>query len=305
MRHLKYSLMLLGLWPLNALAEAPVVITDIPVVQSLVAEVMGDLGAPEALVTGGADAHAYQLRPSQAQAVAMADLVFWVGPEMTPWFDRVLQANPDGKAVGLLAAKGTILRHYADHPDDDDHSDDDHSDDHDHEGADPHAWLDPKNAALWLGVIAQALASVDPEHAQIYAQNAKDAQSRVVALGAELDQKLSDAGTRAIVVGHDAYGYFAQRFGLRIAASIEAGDASEPGAARLAEIIAILAAEDIRCVFPEAGQDPKRAGVLVEGSKARLGEALDPEGRALEPGPGLYAGLMRNLADAIAACQAL
>jgi zinc transport system substrate-binding protein len=304
--------MLLGLWPLGALAEAPVVVTDIPVVQSLVAEVMGDLGAPDALVTGGADAHAYQLRPSQAQAVAMADLVFWVGPEMTPWFDRVLQANPDAKAVGLLAAKGTILRHYDDHPDDDDHSDgesddqgDGHGDGHGHEGADPHAWLDPKNAALWLGVIAQALASADPEHAQIYAQNAKDAQSRVAALGAELDRQLSDAGTRAIVVGHDAYGYFAQRFGLRIAASIEAGDASEPGAARLAEIIGILAAEDIRCVFPEAGQDPKRAGVLVEGSKARLGAALDPEGRALDPGPGLYASLMRNLADAIAACQAL
>ena len=59
----------------------------------------------------------------------------------------------------------------------------------------------------------------------------------------------------------------------------------------------------MRCLFPEAGQDPRRSEMLIEGSTARLGAALDPEGRALEPGPDLYANLLRGLAASIADCQ--
>ena len=55
-----------------ALAEVPQVVTDIPPVHSLVAQVMGDLGQPELLLAKGADEHDFQLRPSQAGAVAGA-----------------------------------------------------------------------------------------------------------------------------------------------------------------------------------------------------------------------------------------
>jgi zinc transport system substrate-binding protein len=272
----------------------PHVVTDIPVVQSLVAQVMGALGTPAVLVNAGADAHAYQLRPSEARALAGADLVVWIGPEMTPWLDRVLTTAPAARTITLLHTEGTLLRQFADPSE---------ADDHDHGGTDPHAWLDPANAAVWLDVIAKELAVADPEHAEIYSANAKAAQQDVTDLGAELDRILAPAASHPIVVGHQAYGYFAQRFGLHIAASIETGDAAEPGAARLSKIATLLQTEDVICLFPEIGQDPKRANLLIEGSMAKLGPALDPEGRALEPGPGLYAALMHNLAEAVAACQ--
>ncbi|MDD8023196.1 MAG: zinc ABC transporter substrate-binding protein, partial [Paracoccaceae bacterium] len=50
-----------------AMAAVPQVVTDIPAVQSLVAQVMGDLGTPAVLLDKGANAHSYQLRPSQAR----------------------------------------------------------------------------------------------------------------------------------------------------------------------------------------------------------------------------------------------
>ena len=103
-----------------AAAEVPRVITDIPPVQALVAQVMADLGAPVLLLDKGADAHSFQLRPSQAAALAEADLVVWIGPEMTPWLDRAVGGlAPD---VGQLRLEGgqqpvvVLVGHHADQP---------------------------------------------------------------------------------------------------------------------------------------------------------------------------------------------
>lgn len=283
-----------------ARAEVPVVVTDIPVVQSLVAQVMGDLGTPELLVSAGAEPHSYQLRPSQARALRAADLIFWVGPEMTPWLERALQSAPAGSAVALLSAPGTAAQPYAHMAELSEVVEEDHDD----SGTDPHAWLDPANGRVWLAVIRDQLAAADPDHAATYRQNAETADKAIAALGAELQATLAAAAGKPLVMGHNAYGYFARRFSLTIAATIEAGDAAEPGAAHLSGVTALLDAQKAACLFPEAGQDPKRAALLVDGTATRLGTALDPEGISLPPGPALYSDLMRGLARAIADCLA-
>lgn len=285
-------------------AEVPVVVTDIPVVQSLVAQVMGDLGTPELLVNAGAEPHSYQMRPSQVRALRSADLIFWVGPEMTPWLDRALQTAPEGSSTLLLSAPGTMVQPYPEYAGvgsaDQDH--DDH--DHDHDSTDPHAWLDPVNGRAWLAEIRDRLAATDPDNAATYSQNAETADSAISALEDELQTTLAAAAGKPLVMGHNAYGYFASRFGLTIAATIEAGDAAEPGAAHLSAVTALLSAQKAICLFPETGQDPKRAALLVEGTNTRLGGALDPEGISLPTGPALYGELMRKLAQTVADCVA-
>lgn len=127
-----------------ALAEVPRVMTDIPAVQSLVAQVMGDLGAPAILLEQGGNAHNYQMKPSQARALQDADLVFWVGPGMTPWLARAIEGVAlNGTSVELIEAPGTLQRDFggavhsgAAH---DDHAEGEHDhaaeDDHDHDHA--------------------------------------------------------------------------------------------------------------------------------------------------------------------------
>ncbi len=287
-----------------ARAEVPAVVTDIPVIQSLAAQVMGNLGTPDVLVNAGAEPHSYQLRPSQARTIRSADLIFWVGPEMTPWLDRALQTAADGSAVALLSEHGTTAQPYRQYEEvsvaDQDHEDNDHE-----QGSiDPHAWLDPANARAWLAVIGDRLAATDPDNAAIYRQNAETAHKAIAALEGELQATLAPAAGKPLVMGHNAYGYFATRFGLTIAATVEAGDAAEPGAAHLSAVTGLLAAHKAVCLFPEAGHDPKRANLLVEGTATRLGGMLDPEGVTLEPGPALYGALMRALAQTIADCVA-
>lgn len=287
-----------------AQAEVPMVVTDIPVVHSLVAQVMGDLGQPELLIAAGAEPHSYQLRPSQARALRSADITFWVGPEMTPWLERALQSAPEGPGTLLLSSPGTVTQPYPEYAEvgttDQDHDDHDHAE----ESTDPHAWLDPANGRAWLAVIRDRLAAADPDHAATYRQNAETAEMAIAALEDELQTTLAAAAGKPLVMGHNAYGYFARRYGLTIAATIEAGDAAEPGAAHLSAVTALLTAQKAVCLFPEAGHDPKRAALLVEGTSTRLGAALDPEGVALQPGPALYGDLLRGLALSIADCLA-
>ncbi len=124
-----------------AVAEVPKVITDIQAVHSLAAQVMGELGAPELLLDQGGDPHAFQLRPSQARSLAEADLVFWIGPELTPWLDRALEGMaPQGEAVALLplaAVTHAYGEDEADHGDEHVEGEEDHTEEH--AGHDDHA----------------------------------------------------------------------------------------------------------------------------------------------------------------------
>ena len=171
------SAALLAVAGLPACAEVPEVVTDIPVIHSLVSQVMGDLAKPQLLLDQSADAHDFQLRPSQIRALNGADLIIWTGAEMTPWLARSLSDTGEAQSLDLLHQQGTAIRtfgqtdlHEAGDHDSHDHDHGSHAHDHhgadedahDHTGLDPHAWLDPDNAALWIGLISDALVAQDP-----------------------------------------------------------------------------------------------------------------------------------------------
>lgn len=282
-----------------ALAEVPRVVTDIPPVHALVAQVMGDLGQPDLLLARGADEHDFQLKPSQAGTVADADLVVWIGPELTPWLESALDSRPEGAAaLALLDAEGTALRAYG-AKEEDGH---DHTHDHDHGSMDPHAWLDPGNAQVWLGLIAAELGRQDPDNSATYTANADAATQKLAALDAELTALLAPVRDKPLVTFHDAFGYFADHYGLTLAGSIALGDASSPGAAHLSDLRSALEAGGAVCLFPEVQHDPALAEQLAEGTQVRIGAPLDPVGSSLEPGPQAYAALMSGLATTIADC---
>lgn len=310
--------------PLPALAEVPKVVTDIPAVDSLVAQVMGDLGQPVLLLAKGADEHDFALKPSQMGAISRAGLVVWVGPELTPWLARALEGS-NAPQLALLEAEGTRRQDYAPgaeddeeddhdhdaaeaeagHDDHDEHGHDDHGHDdhgHSHSGSDPHAWLDPGNAGVWLGLIAAELSRLDPENAATYAANAEAARARVAALDAEVTSLLAPVKDRPFVTFHAAYGYFAAHYGLRYAGALALGDASAPGAAHIAELRGRITQEQVACLFPEVQHDPKLLQTLAEGTGAKIGGTLDPVGSSFDAGPGAYDTLLRSIADTLADC---
>ena len=297
----------------TAFADVPRVVTDLPPVQSLVAMVMGDLGQPEVLVGQGADAHSFQLRPSQAESLQNAQLIIWLGHEMTPWLERTLEGS-ETKAtqIALLDAAVTETIAYGE----------DGAHDHEaeaatteaeptaegeenhehHDGLDPHAWLDPHNAVAWLSLIAAELGTLDPANAATYSANAAAGAAQITALEADIETLLEPVKAEPFVVYHDAYGYFAGHFGLTVAGEIAIGDASSPSAAQLAALRETLNSGAPVCIFPEANHDPKLLVQIAEGTSVKIGGVLDPEGASLAPGATLYPDLMRNIATTLADC---
>lgn len=303
-------LLLTSATALPTLAEVPRVVADTPPVQSLAAAVMGDLGTPVLLLDRGASPHGFQLRPSQMTAVTDADLVLWIGPQLSPWLEKALAARPEGaEALALLDTPGTHLQEFAaqdehdhDHAEGEAHGHDDHDHDdhgHVHAGLDPHAWLDPGNGRLWTQAIAAELSRLDPENAAAYAANAEAALATIDAADAEAAALLAPVKDRPFIAFHDAYGYFTAHYGLTVAGTVSAGDAAAPGARHLAELRETAAA----CLFPEAQHDPALITQLAEATGATIGGVLDPEGTTFEPGPALYPEMIVALARTIAACD--
>ncbi len=130
----------------TATADVPNVAVDIAPVHSLVARVMDGVGTPDLIISPGASPHEYNLRPSEAAALQEADLVFWIGEDLTPWMEGAIETLADGATVtALLASDGTVLLDFRedalfeahDHGDHDDH--DEHAEHEDHDHDDEHA----------------------------------------------------------------------------------------------------------------------------------------------------------------------
>ena len=321
----------------TAFADAPRVAVDIAPVHSLIARVMDGVGTPDLIVQPGASPHEYSLRPSEATALQNADLVFWIGPDLTPWLtDTIETLAPDAAVTELLEADGTIElefregalfeahdHDYGDHDNDDedhddheDHADeeadhddhDDHDDEeaghdeHDHGAHDPHAWLSPQNAMTWLNVIAGQLSAADPDNAGAYFANAAAGRTEIEALIVEVTATLDPVRDGQFVVFHDAYQYFETDFDFPASGAISIGDASDPSPARIAEIQGRIAEQGIDCVLAEPQFNPGLVATVLDGTQAQTG-ILDPLGSDLEPGPALYPQLIRNLSTALAGCM--
>lgn len=308
------------LWSGVLKAEVPRVVADIAPIHSLVAMVMEGVGEPQLLVPQNISPHHYSMRPSEAKALQEANLVVYVGHDMSPWLEPLFETvAASADALDLSEVDGVLVLSYREGPVFDDHDDheghdhekeghdeheeaghDDHEG-HDHGGNDPHMWLDPENAKIWLDTIASELGHIDPENADRYAANAKSAKQQITREMHHIEDRLNTVHGKGFLVFHDAYQYFENRFGISATGSISLGDASKPSAKRLQELKHHFEEEGIHCVLSEPQYSSKLINSVFGGYKPHIG-VVDPIGVDLKLGPGLYPQLLANLALGIAEC---
>ncbi len=278
-------------WP-AAPGPAPRVAADIAPVAALVDMVMAGIGTAEVIVPPGASPHSHSMRPSEARALARAELVFRTGAGLAPWLDGPLATlAPQAHVVTLADAPGTRLLPLRSGADLSGRL----------EGrTDPHLWLDPQNAIAWIEAIRAALAHLDPPNAPVYAANADIARDRIALTEAEISVALAPVADRPFLVFHDSFQYFEARFGLRVAGAIQPGEASRPGPARLLALRQIVAEGHITCILAEPPVNTALIGAVFD-TPPDIAEA-SPLGEALPQDADLYLALMRHIADALVPC---
>jgi len=311
MRSLKTTLLATSLLATSAFtAQAEVnVVASIKPVHSLVAAVMEGVGKPSLIVEGAGSPHTYALKPSQAQNLENADIVFWIGHNLETFLEKPLEAIASkADVVELLDAHDLVKHEFREGGAFDDHEEhaEDKHDDHDHEEHahgefDPHIWLDPVNAKALVHEIEETLAKADPENASKYEANAEAVEKKLDALVAEITSEVEPAKGKGFIVFHDAYQNFEKRFGLAASGSITVSPEVVPGAARIQELQGKVKELGATCVFSEPQFEPKIITTVTEGTSAKTG-VLDPLGAGIEDGPELYFTLIRNMAASFKKC---
>ena len=308
------------------IAQAKInVVASVKPVHSLVAAVMEGIGAPVLIVKGAASPHTYALKPSQAEQIEKADLVFWMGHSLETFLEKPLESlaskamvvelmDSHGlKKLEMREGGGFDEHDHDDHDEDghkehEDHSEEEHDnhaeeshDDHGHGKFDVHVWLDPENAKVMANEIMEALKKVDPGNAKKYETNTKKVVEKLNRLVAEVSAKLATAKGKGFVVFHDAYQYFEKRFGLKAVGSITVSPEVVPGVKRIKELKTKIKELNALCVFSEPQFKPKLVSTVVEGTKAKTG-VLDPLGASIQNGPKLYFILIRDMANSLNKC---
>jgi zinc transport system substrate-binding protein len=308
-------------------AEPLNVVVTIPPIHSLTASIMEGIGEPRLLVKGGSSEHTYAMRPSDARALAGADVVIRVSEHLETFLNKPIASLSGKTKVATLAEiPGIRLLPPREGGAFETHGHEDHAS-HGHEHGktagsgerakeasakpehggeaeyDPHLWLDTGNAGLIADQIAETLGQARPEHAAALKANAAKLKERLAALDADLKASAASLKDVRFIVFHDAYQYFEARYGLAAAGSITVSAERQPGAARLKAIRAKITEAASACVFSEPQFEPKLVSRLVEGTKAKTG-VLDGLGANLPEGREQYFTMMRNLAASLKSCLA-
>jgi ABC-type Zn uptake system ZnuABC Zn-binding protein ZnuA len=267
----------------------PTVVATISILADFVSAVAGDTLVVETVVPVGGDPHTYEPVPSDARRLARAAMVFRNGLGLERWLDKLIgAARPDRPVVTLtegFASLRVTEGAYAGDPD-------------------PHAWMDPHIAVRYVDAVERSLRAQYPRHAATYAANAARYREQLAALDRDLRTLMTGVppARRQLVTTHDAFRYFAQRYGLTLVASIWGiSTETEPSAREVANIVGAIRKSGVPAVFVETTINPKLMQRIAAEARVRIGAPLYGDSVGA-PGSGAdsYLGMMRANAQAIA-----
>ena len=199
----------------------------------LARKVGGDRATVRALIPAGADPHGYEVRPSDIEALADADLIVRSGGDLDDWLaDAIDAAGGDAPVLELIDHVETRTGgHDHGHEEEDGHGHDEdgaHAEEEtgarseekasDGDDVDPHWWQDPRNGVRAAAALREALTAADPPGAAHYEENGRAYEARLEALDEAIAACWEDVPEprRRLVSTHDSLGYYADRYGLEV-----------------------------------------------------------------------------------------
>ena len=258
-------------------------------IRSMAEAVAGDRATVRSILPPGVDAHEFEPKPSDVQAVSAAALVLKNGIGLDDWLDRLL-INAGGNHALTTVSDGVPIRQG----------------DEQETAGDPHIWLSALNAMTMTRNIRDALVAVDAAHAATYQANADAYLTRL----AGLDQYIMDQiatvppDQRKMVTNHDGFGYYIARYGLTFVGSLIPSLSSEaqPSARDVADLITKVKAAHVKAIFLESSINPQLAQQIGDETGVTVVDTLYGDALGAPGTPGAtYEGMMRYNTDTIVA----
>jgi len=230
------------------------------------------------LVPIGVSPEDFQPSPDTIAALRDADVLVENGAQMEAWLEPTIRnaGNPRLRVVvctdGLPVVDGN-----------------------------PHLWMDPEFARRYAGKIRDAVITVDVAHAAAYRAAADAFDRQLVALTARTRAKIATIppARRTMIVFHNAFDYYARRFGLRIVGAIEPTAGAEPNPAHIADLVRLARAEHVPAVFAEHEYSDKLARTLAESAGGLKVAFLYDDSLGTGAGVDTYVGMIDTDTDTI------
>ncbi|GMG81012.1 zinc ABC transporter substrate-binding protein [Paralimibaculum aggregatum] len=272
----------------TARAEAPLsVVATTGMIADAAREIGGAHVTVKALMGPGVDPHSYRQTRTDIVALANADLVLWHGLYLEAQMEEfLLELAEDGHVVAVAEAlpKDRLIGH------------DSYSD-----KFDPHVWMDPE---LWAGVVVavrDALIAARPDAEADFRASAERHLAELDGLARYTRRILASVpeGNRVLLTSHDAFNYFGAAYDFEVVGIQGISTESEAGLKRIAELVELLVARDIRAVFVESSVSDRNIRALAEGASAAghkvvIGGELFSDAMGT---PGTYEGTYLGMID--------
>ena len=244
------------------------------------------------LLKPNTDPHDYEPRPSDVRETADAKLVLVSGDRLDHWMsDVVKQAGGDPSVVDLGARAPVKLPGE--------------TEGEEASKFDPHWWHDPRNAEAAVTVIRDALTEANPDAKGVYARNAAAYLAKLRALDRGIAACVDrvPAAQRKLVTDHDAFNYFARRYGIAVVGAVIPSQTTQAQASAkdVAALSKLIRREGVKAVFPESSINPKLARAIASQTGATsdltlYGDTLGPKGSS----GATYLSMEQANADAMA-----
>jgi zinc/manganese transport system substrate-binding protein len=211
---------------------------------SIANTVGGDQVEVFSIARATADAHRVEALPSYMVRVSRAQIYLKVGLQLDQWGDAIIDGSRNQHLMLVDCSQGVHVLEVPTGRVDASMGDV-------HPNGNPHYWLDPRNGAVVARNVAEALARVDPGHAEQYRSRAEAFGKDAEAAWKQGQEKAAALPAKVIFTYHRSWSYFADAFGLEVAGTAEPVPGIPPTARHLADLVRIAKSRHVQLLLQE------------------------------------------------------
>jgi ABC-type Zn uptake system ZnuABC Zn-binding protein ZnuA len=257
----------------NAPQTGPIpVVTTISTLNSFVEGVGGKYVHVASIVPVGASPETFQPTPQSVAMVSDARLLVENGAGLETWMQGMLSNANTGNLAIVDGSAGLPVK-----------------------GHNPHLWMDPVNAKHYVARIRDALAALDPAHRTQYVRNAAAYDARLDRLTAWIRAQIAPIPPqrRVLIVFHNAWQYYDDRFGITTLGIIEEAPGQEPNPHDFGQIVDLAIAHHVRAIFGEPEYSPKLAEALARDAGVSVVTNLYDDSIGTDPSVNNYISMLQ------------
>ena len=190
------------------------------------------------IVPASIEPHDFEPTARQIIELQKADVIFINGAGFESWINKI------GNPIVVDLSKDLPIENIGSTPD-------------------PHVWLDPNLVKTYSKAIFEKLISLDPQNTDYYTNNFNEFNNKLELLNSDINTNLTNCALNDFIAFHDAFGYFAKRYGLTqhsISGSSPEADINPQG---IADAIKLAEQLGVNIIFSEDNIEPRLSNTIA------------------------------------------